>query len=117
MTKSQIIERWNLLQRKLNPVNLTLLALSTLVLVGCDQQKAAINDKTDYTKDALDDQKRAVAEEAADATKRSELNATIEKANIEAAKVATQAQLDADKIKADAEAAAEKAKVAALRNQ
>jgi hypothetical protein len=48
---------------------------------------------------------------AKDATKQVEIDAEIEKAKIEANKLATQAQLDADKKKADAQAEFEKSPV------
>ncbi len=98
-------------------ITLSLLALTTLIFVGCNEQKAAIDAQSDYTKEAIDTQKEIVTEEAAEAIRRTELNATIDKADIEAEKVAAQAQLDADKVRADAEAVAAKAKVDAVNNQ
>ena len=63
-----------------------LLALTTLAVSSCNKEKAAIDARTDA-------------------------NAEIDKANIEASKVSAQAQLDADKQKAEAEAVAAKARV------
>jgi hypothetical protein len=48
---------------------------------------------------------------AKDAKKQADVDAAIEKAKIEAKKVADEAQLEADKKKAEAKAALEKAKV------
>jgi 3-hydroxy-3-methylglutaryl CoA synthase len=117
MNKLAILKTRALLQGKLNPVTTSLLALSALVIVGCDQQKTAIDDSTDHTQSMIEERKDAVAADAADATRRVDVNADIDKANIEAEKVATEAQLDADKIKAGAEGAAEKARVDAVKNQ
>ena len=90
---------------------LTPILLATFVLVGCDKQKAAIEDNKEATKNAIDTQKEAVDAAAKEAKKQTDMEATIEKAKIEAQKVAAQAQLDAEKKKADAQAAFEKAKV------
>ena len=90
---------------------LTPIALAALVLVGCDKEKAAIEDNKANTKNALDTQKTAVNAAAKEATKQADVDAKVEKARIEAIKVAAQAQLDAEKKKADAQAAFEKAKV------
>ena len=117
MNKTRIIKHWNLLQRKLNPANMALLALSTLLVVGCDQQKAAIDANRDEAQDAIDARKEVVAAEAVDAAKRTDLNATIDKAGIEAEAIATKASLDAEKIKIDAKAAADKATVDALKSR
>ena len=86
-------------------------ALAAFVLVGCDNQKTAIEDKQEATKSAIDTRKDAVDVAAKDATKQADVDAAVDKARIEARKVAAQAQLDADKKKADALAALEKAKV------
>lgn len=59
----------------------------------------------------IDLHKKAVGREADQASKDTDNNATIDKAQIEARKVSIQAQLDADKKKADAQADAAKAKV------
>ena len=80
-------------------------ALAALVLVGCDKQKAAIDDNNKATQNSLDNQKTAVDAAAKDATKQADVDAAIEKAKIEAKKVSDQAQLDAEKAKADAQAA------------
>jgi hypothetical protein len=92
-------------------ITLATLALSTLVLVSCDQQKAAIDAKNESKQEAIEHRKDAIDDAAASATKQTEINADINKANIEANKDVIQAQLDADKKKADAVAAAEKARV------
>ena len=103
-------------QPKQNTINMKytlsiILALAALLAVGCDQKKAAINEKTEATKDAIDTRKDQVNADAKEATKQADANAKLDKAKIEASKDATQAQLDADKKKADAEADAAKAKV------
>ena len=90
--------------------HLTPILLATFVLVGCDKQKAAIEDNKEATKNAIDNRKDAVDAAAKEAKKQTDVDATIEKAKIEAQKVAAQAQLDAEKKKADAQAAFEKAK-------
>lgn len=90
---------------------LVVLALAASVFVGCNQEKAAIDDNKEATKTAIDNRKDAVDAAAKDAKKETDVNAAIDKAKIEANKDVAQAQLDADKKKADAEAKAEKAKV------
>lgn len=117
MTNTQKTDRWSQLCGKKNLVKLSLLALSTLFFISCNEQKDAINAQKDFTKDSIDTQKEIVTEEAAEAIRRTDLNATIDKADIEAERVAAQAQLDADKVRADAEAVAAKAKVDAVNNQ
>ncbi len=92
-------------------ITLTLLAISFFPIVSCDQQKAAIDANNKATQNAIDDQKEAVDTAARNATKQTEINATIDKANIEAEKITNQAQLDADKKKSDADAIAKKAQV------
>jgi hypothetical protein len=74
--------------KKLIPI-----VIAAFVLVSCDKQKTAIDDSNEATK------------------KQADVDAAVEKAKIEANKVAAQAQLDADKKKADAQAAFEKAKL------
>jgi hypothetical protein len=90
---------------------LLILALAAVLSVGCNQEKAAIDETKDATKQAIDARKDEVNANAKDATKRTDANATIDKAQIEANKDSMQAQLDADKKKADAAAEAAKAKV------
>ena len=63
------------------------------------------------TSSAISAAKMPPVQEAKDATKQADINAKIDKANIEANKTAMKAQLDADKKKVDAKAEAEKAKV------
>jgi len=89
--------------------------LAALVLVGCDQQKSAIDDQKATTKTAIDQEKKAVDNAATAATKQAETDAEVEKAKIERNKLSAQAQLDADKVKADAKAEFEKAKVDATK--
>jgi hypothetical protein len=79
--------------------------------VGCNEQKSAIESRNKATKDEIDNRKVAVDAAAKEATKQTEIEASVDKARIEAKKDAAQAQLDADKKKADAQAALEKAKV------
>jgi len=90
---------------------LILIALTSLAVIGCNKQKAAIDAKTDATKDAINGRKDSVEAAAEDALKQTDANAKVNKANIEAANARVQADLDAEKQKADATAAAEKAKV------
>ena len=90
-----------------------ILALAAILSVSCDKQKAAIDDSTQATKNAIDTRKDEVDAEAKAAVKQADKNAIIDKARIEANKDATQAQLDADKKIVDAAAEAEKAKVEA----
>ncbi len=90
---------------------LVILALAASFSVGCDKQKAAIDETKNATKEAIDMRKDEVNAVAKEATKQTDTNATIDKARIEADKDSVQAQLDADKKKADAEADAAKAKV------
>ena len=89
----------------------TIVVIATILTIGCNKQKAVIDDKTDATKEAIDTRKGEVAEDAKYATERTDVNAKIDKARIEANKVSDEAQLDADKKKSEAEADAAKAKV------
>lgn len=104
------IQTTNSLMKKLFPV-----ALLAFALIGCDQQKAAIDNEKVLTKTAIDQEKKAVDTAAGVATKQAAADAAVEKAKIEQNKLAAQAQLDADKVKADAKAAFEKAKVDAAK--
>ncbi|MEY4485453.1 MAG: hypothetical protein RL693_2905 [Verrucomicrobiota bacterium] len=88
-----------------------ILALSLGILVSCNKERAAIDASNETTQKALNQRKEAVTAGAKEATKQTDVNATIDKANIEANKTAAQAQLDAEKKKADAETTAEKARV------
>jgi len=90
---------------------LIILTLGAAFFGGCDEQRAAIEDKKEATKDAIDNRKTAVDTAAKEAKKQTDIDASVEKAKIEATKDATQAQLDADKKKADAQATLEKAKL------
>jgi PBP1b-binding outer membrane lipoprotein LpoB len=89
--------------------------LAAFVLVGCDQQKAAIDDNATVTKSIIDQEKKDVNAAAVAATKQAETDALVEKAKIEQNKLATQAQLNAEKVKADAQAEFEKAKLDAAK--
>jgi len=53
--------------------------LAAFVLVGCDKQKAAIDDNKEATKTAIDNQKKAVDVAAVDAKKQADVDAAIEK--------------------------------------
>lgn len=86
-------------------------ALATLLTISCNKEKAAIDQNTSDTKDAINARKSEVAADAAFATEQADLQAGVNKAQIEADKVATQAQLDADKKIAEAAADAAKARV------
>ena len=90
---------------------LVILTLTAAFFVGCNEQKSAIESRNEATKDEIDNRKVAVDAAAKEATKQTEIEASVDKARIEAKKDAAQAQLDADKKKADAQAALEKAKV------
>jgi hypothetical protein len=88
-----------------------ILMFAVAISVGCNEKKAAINDRNDATKEAIDVRKNEVNAAAKEATKQTDANAALDKAKIEAGKDAAQAQLDAEKKKADAAADAAKAKV------
>ncbi len=90
---------------------LAVLAIAALVSVSCDKQKEAVEEKREATREAIDDRKDEVDANAKQAIKQTEMDATINKALIEANTKTTQAQLDADKKAADADAAAAKAKI------
>ncbi len=91
-------------------------AIAAVLTIGCNKQKAVIDDTTDATKEAIDTRKAEVDADAKYATEQTDVGAKIDKARIEANKDSIQAQLDADKKKAEAEADAAKAKVDAERN-
>jgi hypothetical protein len=86
----------------------TVLAILT---IGCNKQKAAIDETEEATKEAIEARKSEVAADAKYATEKTDANAKIDKARIEADKVSVEAQLDAAKKKAEADADAAKAKV------
>ena len=88
-----------------------IIAIATILTIGCNKQKTAINDTEEAAKEAIDARKAEVNADAKYATEQTDVNAKIDKANIEANKVSAQAQLDADKKKAEAEADAAKAKL------
>ena len=88
----------------------TLIVLSSLLSLGCDQKNAEIKEREETAEEAIDNRKDEVDAAAKKATEEAEQNAAIEKANIEAKRETIQAQLDADKKEAEAEAAAAKAK-------
>jgi uncharacterized membrane protein YqiK len=89
-------------------------AIAAVLVIGCNKQKAVIDDATDATKESIDTRKNEVAADAKYATEQTDVNAKIDKARIEANKVSAEAQLDAEKKKAEAEAKAAKAKVDAM---
>jgi PBP1b-binding outer membrane lipoprotein LpoB len=91
------------------------LSLSALLITSCDERKATINAQAEATKNAIDKEKALVEESSVQAKKQTDINANIDKANIEANKTVDQAQLEADKAKADAAATAEKARLDALK--
>jgi hypothetical protein len=95
----------------MKPTYCLTIILATLSLISCDQQKSAIEENKDATKQAIDMQKSEVKADAQAAIRQTETNAKIDKARIEANQESIQAQLDADKKVADAEAAAAKDKV------
>jgi len=92
---------------------LIIVIASAFLFVSCGKEEA-IEQKKKASKDAIDSQKEAVdvaAKEAVDvaakeAKKSADLDAVVEKADIEAKKKAAQAQLDADKKKLEAAAEA-----------
>ena len=59
-----------------------IVAFSTLFIVACDKDKAAVEARTDATKDAIDNRKVEVKKAASDAIKQTDINANIDKANI-----------------------------------
>ena len=88
-----------------------IVAIATVLTIGCNKQKTAIDESTDATKEAIDTRKAEVTADAKYATEQTDVNAKIDKARIEANKVSAQAQLDAEKKQVEAEADAAKAKV------
>jgi len=92
-------------------IPLALIALSTILLAGCNKQKIAIDEHKEATLDAIDDRKLKVDAQAKQATTQADVNAVIDKANIEADRTTDQARLDADKKQAEADALAAKARV------
>lgn len=79
--------------------------------VGCNPKKTAIKEDQKAAKEEIDLRKENVNAAAKEATERTDANASIDKATIEANKDSIQAQLDADKKRVDAAAEAAKAKV------
>jgi hypothetical protein len=86
-----------------------ILATVAALSIGCNKEKAAIDESSDARQDAIDIQKEEVTADAKYATEQTDTNAEIDKANIEANKQIIQAQLDADKKRIEAEAEAAKA--------
>jgi len=66
---------------------LVILALAAAGFVGCDKQKAAIDENNESTKAAIDNRKEAVDVAAKDAKKQTDIDATIAKAKAEKARV------------------------------
>ncbi len=98
-------------KKPMKHISLTLIALTSLTLVGCNKQKMAIDDQKQATLNAIDDRKVNVNAEAKEATAQADINAVIDKANIEADRTTDQARLDAAKKQAEADAIAAKARV------
>jgi len=92
-----------------------LLVLCSLTIVSCSKEKAEIDKQKQSTLNMIEDRKEAVNVQAKDATIQTDINALVDKANIEADRVTDQARLDADKKKAEADAVAAKARVDAER--
>ncbi len=92
-----------------------LLVLCSLTIVSCSKEKAEIDKQKQSTLNTIEDRKEAVNVQAKDATVQTDINALVDKANIEADRVTDQARLDADKKKAEADAVAAKARVDAER--
>jgi len=88
-----------------------LVAIAATLTIGCNKQKAEIDEIKDATTDAIDVQKEEVNADARYAAEQTELNAKIDLARIEADKISANAQLDADKKRAEAEAEAAKARI------
>jgi|GEM_PF-1133453 len=97
----------------MKPLPLACLALSALLVIGCNKEKAAIDANNETTQTTLDQQKANVDAAAKEARAQTDVDAKIDKAVINANQTIDQAQLDAEKKKADAEAEAAKAKVEA----
>jgi hypothetical protein len=76
-----------------------IIAIAAVLTIGCNKQKAAIDDTEEATKEAIDARKAEVNADAKLATEQTDVNAKVDKAMIEANKVSAQAQLDADKKK------------------
>ena len=98
-------------QHIMKHITLAILTVAAAAFVGCNPQKAAIDNSAETRKSAIDDRKAAVDAAAIADKKQADVDATVEKAKIDAKKAMDQAQLDADKQKADARAALEKAKL------
>ncbi len=89
--------------------------MPVLLLAGCDQRKAEIENTRDATVDRLDEQIEAV-DDASESSKAQAGNAAnVKKAIIEAERETATAQLEADQVKARAEADAANARVDAAR--
>lgn len=99
------------LSNTLKKLFLCLIALPVLLLAGCDQRKADIENKKDVTVDRLDQQIEAIDDAAASSKTQADNTATVKKAIIEANRETVTAQLEADKVKATAKADADKARV------
>jgi len=80
-----------------------IIATVAALSIGCNKEKAAIEENKDARQDMIEERKDQV-----------DSDAEIAKANVEADKVKMQAQLDAEKKKAEADAEAAKAKVDAV---
>ena len=93
-----------------------IVAIAATLALGCNKQKASIDEAEKDTRKSIDMRKDDVNADAKSATERTERNAAIDKADIEADRESIQAQLDADKKKAKAEADAAKARVDAEEN-
>ena len=92
---------------------LALLALSAVVIIGCNKKKAEIDANTDAVKTEIEHRKDAVDSVAKEATAQTNANADIDKANIEANKAAAQANIEANKVAAQAQLDADKKKAEA----
>jgi hypothetical protein len=82
-----------------------IVAIAASLAVGCNKQKASIDEAENATQESIDMRKDNVDANAKSATEQTERNAKIDKATIEADRESIQAQLDADKKKAKAEGA------------
>lgn len=121
----KVPDRWKIDLMKPGPSSFVLFkkllfclgSVPLLLLTGCDQQKAEIEDRKDVTLDIIENQKDAVEEAAEQANEIAEASAEAAKTRIAAETEAANAHLDAEKVKAEARADAATAEIDAERAQ
>lgn len=95
----------------MKPTTFALAGLAVILSVSCNKEKAAIEETKDATIEAINVRKAEVDADAKFAQEQTDINARIDKSNIEANKDFIQAELDADKKKAEAVAKAAKTRI------